>query len=93
MDPVRFSHINDTSPDAEKVQIELLRKLTPGQKASKTFALSHDVIQLSKRAIRRQNPGLSEFELKMLYLEHFYGPGIAHKVREHLLNKAKNANQ
>jgi hypothetical protein len=93
MNPGKFSVLSDTSPEAEEVQLALLRKLTPAQRAAKTFSLSHQVVTLSKRAIQRQNPGLSEFEIKILYLHYFYGPGIAQKVREHLLGKNKNANQ
>jgi hypothetical protein len=93
MNPGKFSVLSDTSPEAEEVQLALLRKLTPAQRAAKTFSLSHQVVTLSKRAIQRQNPGLSEFEIKILYLHYFYGPGIAQKVREYLLGKDKNANQ
>jgi len=79
-----FSKLSDTSPKAEQIQIALLRKLTPTQRLAKTFSLSHDVIQLSKRAIRRQNPGLSEPELKVLYLRNFYGPELAQQFQEYL---------
>ena len=84
MNPEKFSELNDTSPEAEEIQIALLRKLSPAQKAAKTFSLSNEVIRLSKRAIRRQNPDLNEFELKILFLHHFYGPKIAKKVQDHL---------
>jgi hypothetical protein len=67
--------------------------LTPAQWAARVFSLSHEMITLSKRAIRRQNPGLNEFELKILYLQHFYGLDIARKVRTYLEKKFKNGNQ
>jgi hypothetical protein len=88
-----FSRMSDTSPEAEEIQIALLRKLTPAQRAAKAFSLSHQVIQLSRRAIRRQNPGLSEFDLKILCLQHFYGPDIARKVRKRLQGKGGNGSQ
>lgn len=90
---MKFSVLSDTSPEAEEVQITLLKKLTPSQRAAKVFSLSQQMITLSKRAIQRQNPGLSEFELKILYLHYFYGPGIAQKVQAYLLEKNKNAHQ
>jgi hypothetical protein len=90
MEPGTFSKISDTSPKAEEVQIALLRRLTPAQRLAKTFSLSHEVVQLSKRAIRRQNPGLSESELKILYLRHFYGPELAHKYKEYLEKNSNN---
>jgi hypothetical protein len=93
MNPGKFSVLSDTSPEVEDIQIELIKKLTPAQRAAKIFSLSDQVITLSKRAIRRQNPGLSEFEMKILYLHYFYGPVIAQKVRAYLQEKNKNANQ
>ncbi len=93
MNPGTFSQLSDTSVEAEAVQIELLRTLTPGQRAAKALSLSQQVINLSKRAIRRRHPHLREFELKILYLHHFYGPDIAEKVRTHLENKHPNDNQ
>lgn len=93
MNPEKFSALSDTSPEAEDIQIALLKKLTPAQRAAKVFSLSHTVFTLSKRAIQRQNPGLSELEMKLLYLHHFYSPGIARKVRAYLQKKNKNASQ
>jgi hypothetical protein len=90
MNPGNFSKSSDTSVKAEAVQIALLKKLTPAQRADKVFSLSHEVIQLSKRAIRRKNPGLSESELKILYLQYFYGAEIAQKVRVQWEAKEKN---
>ncbi|HLP48158.1 MAG TPA: hypothetical protein VK469_19600 [Candidatus Kapabacteria bacterium] len=93
MNPGKFSELSDTSPEAEEIQLSLLKKLTPAQRAAKVFSLSNQVIALSKRAIQRQNPGLNEFEIKILYLYYFYGPDIAQKVREYLQGKDKNANR
>lgn len=93
MEPGKFSKVSDTSRKAEEVQINLLRKLTPGQRAAKAFSLSRQVIELSKRAIRRRNPGLSKFDLEILSLRLFYGPEIAHRVREQLEKKQENGNR
>lgn len=93
MNPETFSQLSDTSAEAETVQIALLRTLTPGQRAAKALSLSQQVINLSKRAIRRRHPHLTESELKILYLHHFYGPHIAQKVRAHLEKKNPDDNQ
>ena len=90
MNPEKFSKLSDTSSKVEKIQIDFLKGLTNAQRAAKVFTLSQLVINLSKRAIRRQNQGLSEFEVKLLYLHHFYGPDIAKKVRAYLEEKNKN---
>jgi len=89
MTEVKFSILSDTSPQAEEIQIALIKKLTPAQRAAKVFSLSQEVIALSKRAIQRSNPGLSEFEMKLLYVHYFYGPGIAQKVRAYLEERNK----
>lgn len=87
MNPEKFSRLSDTSQQDEEVQVALLKKLTNSQRADKAFSLSHELINLSKRAIRRRNPGLGELEIKLLYLYHFYGLDIAQKVRAYLLEK------
>lgn len=81
-----FSRIpNDTSPEAEGVQIELLRKAGPTRRFQLMLSLTQRAMELSRRAIARTNPGLSDFELKILYLEHCYGKELAEKVRTHMM--------
>jgi len=77
----------DTSPEAERVQIELLRKATVAQRFSLVRSLSSRAIQLSRRAIRRANPDASEEDLKLIFIELNYGKDLAERVRMDLARR------
>ena len=74
----------DTHPEAERVQIELLRKATPAQRAQLALSLSETTIKLARRAIRRANPGASEEEVGLIFVEVHYGKELADRVRAYL---------
>jgi hypothetical protein len=81
----RFGRPRDTAPEAEKVQIELLRKAGTARRLNITLSLSQTVIDLARRALKRANPDLNEFELKILFLSNCYGRELAGKVKEYML--------
>jgi hypothetical protein len=84
MEPAMFS---DTAPEAERVQIELLRKATVAQRISMMRSLTATVSNLSRRAIARANPGLDQRELDILFVRHNYGERLADAVREQLARR------
>ncbi|NWG29280.1 MAG: hypothetical protein HXY48_12195 [Ignavibacteriaceae bacterium] len=71
----------DTNPEVERVLVSLLRKLTIKEKLNRTLQFSSSIINLSKRAIARANPELSEDEKKLLFVEYHYGAELANKLR------------
>jgi hypothetical protein len=71
----------DTSPDAERVQIELLRAATPSRRLALVRSLSATVVDLSRRAIRRAHPDLSEREVLLRWVALHYGEELAERVR------------
>ncbi len=75
---------NDTHPEADRVQIALLRAATPTRRADLAFRLSRWVAELSRRAIREADPSIDEREaaLRQLALDH--GDDLAKKVRRYL---------
>jgi hypothetical protein len=75
---------SDTHPDAERVQIELLRRATVGQRAEIAIALSQTVIELSRRAIRRAHPDASEQEVGLMFVALHYGQDLADRVRAYI---------
>ena len=79
--------LSDTSPEAEKVQIEFLRKSTVAERFSMVRALTARTVGLSKRAIARANPHLDPEELKLKFIELHYGKELAEQVREYLENR------
>jgi len=75
---------SDTSPEVEKVQIELLRKATNAQRLAMALSMTDLAIGLARRAIARANPGLSRRELDLKFVEVHYGKPLAERVREYL---------
>ena len=74
----------DTHPKAEEVQVSLIRQASTAQRASRMRSLSGTVIQLSRRAILRAHPGLSEHELNLMVVAYHYGTDLADRLQEYL---------
>ncbi len=76
-----ISQSPDTAPQAEKVQIELIRKSSVSKRISRVRSLSQTIMYLSRRAIQRANPLLSEREVDLAFVEHHYGKDLAERLR------------
>ena len=76
--------LSDTDEKIEKVQIDLIRQLSTPERVSRLRSLSQTVINLSRRAIRRANPELSENELKYKFLAYNYGYEIAENFKKYM---------
>ena len=75
----------DTHPKTERFLISLLRNLTTAKKFEQVQSFSSSVMKLSKRAISRANPYLSEDEKNMLFVEYHYGTPLAERLRSFLI--------
>ena len=73
--------ISDTHPDAERVQIELLRKMTPERRAALASELRNRTYWNARRAIAEAHPELSDQDQKLLFIEVHYGADLARRVR------------
>ena len=62
---------------ADQVQIEMLRKASIPHRIALTCSLSCTVIELARRAIRRQMPGASEEESLLRFVSLHYGQQLA----------------
>ena len=78
---------SDTHPKAEKFQISLIRRASIAKRTSRTRSLSQTVIQLSRRAILRANPKLSEQELNLVFVDYHYGSDLADRLGKYLKKK------
>lgn len=76
--------LTDTHPEAENVQMELLRKATVTERLARASSLSAMTINLSRQAIAKANPHLAGRELQLKCIEVFYGKDLANRVREYL---------
>ena len=77
--------LNDTHPDATRVQLDLLRKAGMARRAELMRSLSSTVIGLSRRALREQMPCATERELAIRWVELNYGAELAARVSAYLV--------
>lgn len=82
-----FARSTDTDPEAERVQIELLRRASVGQRLRLSFSLSQTVIGLARRAIARSLGDASEEQIGLRFVELHYGPDLAAAVRRYLAER------
>jgi len=81
--------LTDTHPEAEKVQVSLIRGASIAQRLGRTRSLSRTVINLSRRAMVRANPEMNERELAVLFVAHHYGEDLAVRLQAHLTRDGK----
>ena len=77
------SRLSDTHPEAESVQLELLRAASTARRLALTRSLSATAIRLSRCAIARANPQLIARDLDLLFLEYHYGADLADRLRSY----------
>jgi hypothetical protein len=77
----------DTAPEAERVQIELIRQSSVARRISMVRSLSQTTMYLSRRAIQRANPALSEREVDFAFVELHYGKDLAERLRSYMERK------
>lgn len=82
-----LAKISDTNPEAENIQISLIRDASIAKRISLVRSLSQTTIQLSRRAILRSNPKLSEFELNLIFVTLHYGKDLACHLRKYMEQK------
>jgi hypothetical protein len=72
----------DTSPEVERVQIELIRKMSPVKKLNLVRSMTQTMIQASRANIQALHPDANENELRFLSIELYYGKDLADRVRK-----------
>ncbi|MCC6127134.1 MAG: hypothetical protein IT426_19405 [Pirellulales bacterium] len=76
--------LTDTNPDAEKVQLDLIRKASVAKRISLMRSFTSFVINLSRQGIAQANPGMNEREIELRWAELHYGKRLAAEVRDYL---------
>jgi hypothetical protein len=71
--------VNDTHPDALRVQIDLLRRAGPVQRSAIALRLSDEVIARSRRVLEGQSG-----DARLRWVELWYGADLAQRVRDYL---------
>ncbi len=75
--------LSDTHPDAERMQIELLRRATPDQRFCTTIDLTAALIGASRQTIAERNPTLSRRDLDLRCVALYYGNALAARLRDY----------
>lgn len=77
------SQSRDTSIEAEKVQLELLRNSSMAKRLSLVRMLTNSTRNMAKDAIKKCNPEKSQKELNLIFVEVTYGCELADKLRKY----------
>jgi hypothetical protein len=80
----------DTSPEMERVQIELIRKASPAKIFGLVRSMSQTLIQASMENIRRLHPDASKEELTLIFIELYYGKKLANLVRTQMERRTQS---
>lgn len=72
--------ISDTHPEAERLQIELMRKAPPWRKADMLGQMYQTMKQLALSGLRQRHPQASEPELRRRLADLLLGAELAEKV-------------
>jgi hypothetical protein len=81
--------LSDTHPDAERVQIELLRRATPEARLGKALGLTSAMLSASRETIAALNPGLDQEELGVKRVELYYGKELAGRLSAYLKTRKR----
>ena len=79
----------DTSPEMERVQIDMLRKTSITKRFAMIEAWSQFITEAAKQGIRRDNPNASEEEVALILVARQYGQPLAERVRSELAHRRK----
>lgn len=74
----------DTTPDAERVQVDLLRAAPVARRLHLALQLTATVIGAARRALARAQPQASPRERALRFVELHYGADVAAGLREDL---------
>jgi hypothetical protein len=76
--------ISDTHPDAERIQLDLIRKMTIAERLARAAEWTRMVVNLSRQSIASANPGADARELDLLWVQQQYGAELASRLRQYL---------
>lgn len=74
-------YTSDTSPEAEAIQLEAVRRLKPSERLEIAMRLTSALVSQSKSAIRRRFPEITADEVEIKFIELHYGQDLADAVR------------
>ena len=79
----------DTSPEMERVQIELIRKAPVTKRFATMQAWSQFLIEANKQRIHKDHPDASEEEVALIFVARNYGQALADGLRDDLARRQR----
>jgi hypothetical protein len=79
----------DTSPEMERVQIELIRKAPITKRFALMQAWSQFLIEANKQHIHKDHPNASEEEVSLIFVARHYGQALAEGLRADLARRQR----
>ncbi|MEM7798857.1 MAG: hypothetical protein AAF633_06700 [Chloroflexota bacterium] len=76
--------VQDTSPEVEKIQIDLLRQAGQARRTHLMLSLSQSMFSLSWHNLQQTNPHLSKHDQKIKFVELLYGISLANAFEKFL---------
>jgi len=77
----------DTSPEAERVQIELIRKASISKRFALVRSWSQLLIEANRQQIRKEHPNASEEEIGLIFVARHYGQALAERLRAEIARR------
>ena len=74
----------DTDPEAERVQLQLLREATVEKRLALAFSLTRMVMGLAWRSVQEAYPNADDDELRVRFVARVYGNELAEGLRRDL---------
>ncbi len=81
--------LSDTDPEAERVQLELLRRAGPARRLRLALSLSRTVMSLSRDGLARRLREASSEEVGLRFVALHYGADLADALRSELASRRK----
>lgn len=70
----------DTSPDAEAVRLEVLRRLTPEERARWTDEMSNERFEVARNGIRLRHPEYDDDDVRLAMLRLLHGDELVRTI-------------
>ena len=70
----------DTTPEAHKKQVEILRKMSPSERAEMAFQLSDDLRRTVEAGIRHRHPKYDEQMVKKAWMKLTLGERLFREI-------------
>ena len=79
--------LSDTDPEAERVQLELLRAASPSRRLRLALSLSRTAMSLARHGLARGLPGASPEEVGLRFVTLNYGRELGEELRDALAGR------